>query len=82
MRMASIDKLGRIVIPSTFRDQLGLVIGSELVITQENNSVVIRPARLVCRRCCATVAENRDFPLCKDCFEVIHRMYADVMLDN
>ena len=82
MKTATIDKLGRIVIPITFRDQLGLVVGSELVITQENHSIVIRPAILVCRRCGVTVTENRDFPLCKDCFEVIHRMYADVMPDN
>lgn len=43
--MVTIDRAGRIVIPKELRDRLSLVADSELEVTCESDSLVIRPIR-------------------------------------
>ena len=76
MKKAIVDKQGRIVIPISFRDQLGVREGTAVAITLENNSVVIRREQSACKRCGSFVKDGTDFPLCKACFEHIKRSYT------
>ncbi len=76
MKKPKIDELGRVVIPKPFREALNLEEKSEIVITLENNSVVIRPEKTVCKRCGTFVKCDHDFPLCKDCLEAIKKDYT------
>ncbi len=69
MKKPKLDKLGRIVIPKPFRRELNMQEGSTLVVTLENNSVVIRPEKTTCKRCGSFVESNQKFPLCKDCIK-------------
>lgn len=39
----TIDKAGRIVIPKSFRESLGLVDGGDVEVTEEDGRVVIAP---------------------------------------
>lgn len=75
MKKPKLDNLGRVVIPKPFRKELNLQEGSTLVVTLENNSVVIRPEKTTCRCCGSFVESNQNFPLCKDCVEQIKADY-------
>ena len=48
--MVTIDRAGRVVIPKELRDRLSLVADSELEVTCEADSIVIRPVRQAGRR--------------------------------
>ncbi len=76
MKKPKVDDLGRVLIPKPIRRELNLHSESEVVITLENNSVVIRPEKTVCRRCGIFVKCDHDFPLCKACIEVIKKTYT------
>ncbi len=75
MKKPKVDDLGRIVIPKPFRKELKLENETPVVITLENNSVVIRPERTVCKRCGTFVECDHDFPLCQNCVEKIKKTY-------
>ena len=76
MKKTKVDALGRVLIPKPIRNKLNLKSESEVVITLENNSVVIRPEKTVCKRCGAFVKCNHDFPLCENCVEIIKKAYT------
>ena len=75
MRKTKIDELGRVVIPISFREEMKLESGSVVIITVENNSVVIRGENNVCKRCGDFVEGNRAFPLCNRCVKIIKNSY-------
>lgn len=56
MKKLKLDDLGRIVIPKPFRKELNLENESPVVVALENNSVVIRPEKAVCK-CCGIFVE-------------------------
>jgi AbrB family looped-hinge helix DNA binding protein len=49
--MPSIDRLGRIVIPATIRQQAGLVPGALVDVEVAGRTVVLRPAGSACIFC-------------------------------
>ena len=49
MKTVTLDKLDRIVIPKQFCKELSMQAGSPVVITLENDSVVIRPEKITCK---------------------------------
>ena len=75
MKKTKVDELGRVVIPRSFREELNFECGSSVLITMENNSVVIRLERSVCKKCGAFVDSDKPFPLCKNCIETIKNNY-------
>ena len=67
--VVKIDKLGRVVIPISFRRMLGFSENTELEIGLENNKIVIcRPPRL-CKLC--GVENNFAIGLCMDCINKV-----------
>lgn len=76
MKKLKLDDLGRIVIPKPFRKELNLENESPVVVALENNSVVIRPEKAVCKCCGIFVECDRDFPLCQKCVEKIKKAYT------
>ena len=75
MKKTKVDKLGRIVIPISFREELDIQCGSMVVVRLENNSVVVRAERNSCKRCGDFIEENQKFPLCMACIEEIKNSY-------
>jgi AbrB family looped-hinge helix DNA binding protein len=41
----TIDRFGRVVIPKRIRDELGLDVGDSLLIEQQGEGIVLKPAR-------------------------------------
>ncbi len=75
MKTVTLDKLDRIVIPKQFCKELNMKAGSPVVITLENDSVVIRPEKITCKHCGAFMESYQKFQLCKDCIEEIKKNY-------
>ncbi len=71
-----IDDLGRVVIPSQFRHELGIDEGDELEITLEADRVVIGPAVDQCTFCGAEdeLATFRDKPVCWSCMAAVRAL--------
>ena len=67
MKIARIDKLGRIVIPMTYRKQLGIKEHDELSILREENTIVISPLNNVCKLCGNKADTSNKMHLCKEC---------------
>ena len=75
MKKATLGTNGRFVIPKSFRRELNMQDGASLVVTLEDNSVVIRQEQIVCKCCGTFVENNQEFPLCNDCIEEIKKNY-------
>ncbi|MFO8076058.1 MAG: AbrB/MazE/SpoVT family DNA-binding domain-containing protein [Egibacteraceae bacterium] len=71
-----IDDLGRVVIPSQFRHELGIDEGDELEITLEADRVVIEAAVDQCTFCGAEdgLATFRDKPVCWSCMAALRAL--------
>lgn len=69
MKISKIDKLGRIVIPITFRKQLGIKENDELSITREGRSIIISPANGTCRLCGLMINAPQKIQLCNECIK-------------
>ncbi len=67
MKIAKIDKLGRIVIPMTYRKQLGINAYDELSIIRDGNTIVISTLNGICKLCGGKLKTNVDIQLCKEC---------------
>lgn len=65
----SIDDLGRIVIPSEIRKQLGITAGAECRISLEKDTICIEPCVKLCFVCSekATIAIAPGKHICKAC---------------
>ena len=69
MKEGKIDKVGRAVIPISFRMVLGLKSDDRIVLSLVENSVVIRPCAKVCRICGTEITNMKEnaIPLCAAC---------------
>ena len=61
-----VDNLGRIVLPVKFRKKLGINAYSKLIMSLEDESIVIRPANRHCALCGKTVEKGK-YNLCGEC---------------
>ena len=77
MKTVTLDKLDRIVIPKQFCKELNMQAGSPVVITLENDSVVIRPEKITCKHCGCFMESYPKFQICKDCIEEIKKLYLE-----
>ncbi|MBQ8342301.1 MAG: AbrB/MazE/SpoVT family DNA-binding domain-containing protein [Clostridia bacterium] len=71
MITTKIDKLGRIVIPASYRQALGIRENDTLIFSLEGEAVVIRAASRSCRLCGALIEPNEKVSLCPDCIRRI-----------
>lgn len=69
-----IDKLGRIVIPISYRKFLNLSENSYLNITLDDNSIVITPCQKHCALCGNTSNLHNKEPLCNICIQKIKEL--------
>ena len=74
MKIARIDKLGRIVIPMAYRKQLGINEHDELSILRDGNTIVISPLNDVCKLCGNKVDTSRKIQICNECIKRIKAM--------
>ena len=71
MRKTKIDKLGRIVIPISYRKVLNINEETELVLDLKENQVVITPSMSVCRLCNKPLERKGALPVCDVCISKI-----------
>lgn len=66
-----IDNLGRIVIPSNYRNILGLRSDDKLQIFMDNGNIILSPVKHLCVICGTALKEKSDMNICKKCINVI-----------
>ena len=71
MRRTKVDKLGRIVIPKTYREALDLNKNPWVDISLTDGVITVTPIANICRLCGKTFNHNEDFQLCLDCLNDI-----------
>ena len=71
MKNTRIDKLGRIVIPKSYREALSITEHTDLIITFSNKDIIITPSENLCKVCGKETAQNLKFPLCAECVKKI-----------
>ena len=65
------DKLGRVVIPISFRRRLGMNANSKVIVSLEEGFIKIRPSIDGCAICGGAVEANSKFPLCQKCIDAV-----------
>lgn len=73
MKKARIDKLGRIVIPASYRKHLNITTQTDLLIDCDNRIISILPIPSACRICGTEIKGNGDIPLCDECISRIKK---------
>ena len=71
MRKAKIDKLGRIVIPISYRKALSINEETELVLDLKENQIVVTPSISICRLCNKPLERDGALPVCGACISKI-----------
>ncbi len=71
MRRTKIDKLGRIVIPISYRKALSINEETELILDIKENQIVIIPSISVCRICNKPLKQEAQLPVCDTCISKI-----------
>jgi len=66
-----IDELGRIVVPQSMRQALGLVPGTEIDFILEGKHVLIRASQTACKVCGSINDVDEEICVCKKCVEMI-----------
>ena len=74
MKIAKIDRLGRIVIPIEDRKALNLKEGSLVEISRENGVISITLHGACCKLCGAELDNTSDIYLCLDCIKAVKRL--------
>ena len=72
-----IDTLGRIVIPSSFRQKLGISTNDRLKLKCDGEKIIITSLRNTCKICGSEDNMSEKFPLCKPC---IKRIIAEAII--
>ena len=62
-----IDNLGRVVIPVGFRKRLGIDRDSRLIMSLENDMIIIRSNVFRCALCSVEISEDQNLPVCDVC---------------
>ena len=70
-----IDKLGRIVLPISYRQRLNLTEHSVVRVDLKNNAIVITPVIYSCVLCGSTTDLSKEKPLCINCIRSIKELH-------
>ena len=73
MKKARIDKLGRIVIPISYRRKFKIDTNTDLIIDCDSRSISILPIVNVCKICERDICEKREISLCDECISKIKK---------
>jgi len=71
MKNTRIDKLGRIVIPKSYREALSITENTDLIIKFNNKGITIIPSENLCKICNKEIVQNLELPLCAECVKKI-----------
>lgn len=74
MKYTKIDKLGRIVIPISYRKELDLSENSNVKISLSDERIIIEASKDVCRLCRKSIDPKASLPLCNDCIKKIRAL--------
>ena len=74
MKETKVDKLGRIVIPISYRQKLKISAETELIIDCDNRCIRIMPIVNKCKLCDNDICEKRDIPICDECITKVKEM--------
>lgn len=66
-----VDSLGRVVIPIKFRKKLGIDNNSVVLISYEDDVIIISPKNKCCALCGKSIDAQQKFRLCKSCISEI-----------
>ena len=69
----SIDKLGRIVLPISFREQLGLEANEKVTILLEGDKITLYPTNKICALCGNKITTSNDIRICDTCIDKIRK---------
>lgn len=67
----SIDKLGRIVLPVSFREQLNITTDDKIVISLDKDKIILSPSKIHCALCSSFLHNSAEIRLCEDCIRLI-----------
>ncbi len=67
----SVDELGRIILPTQIREIFDIKPGNKLSIYADEEKVILKTGRSVCRLCGSEKIENEDLMICADCIRKI-----------
>lgn len=68
-----IDKLGRVVLPISYRNKLGLCENTKVTLSLVDDKIIITPANDRCLMCGNKENINKFFGLCRGCIEKIKK---------
>ena len=66
-----VDSLGRVVIPIKFRKKLGVESNSKVLVSLEDDMILISPANKHCALCGTKIENTQKFRLCNCCISMI-----------
>ena len=66
-----IDELGRVVLPKSFREKLGIQKRSRVCLVLEDETIILSLADNKCLLCGSTNQINSDFRICNQCIQEI-----------
>ena len=76
MKKAKLDKLRRIVIPKPFCKELNIAEGSQLLITLEEDAVIVRPNQATCGLCRSPIESKGTLRLCDKCIGEVLKYHS------
>ena len=62
-----VDNLGRIVLPIKYRKKLGIESNSKVLVTLEDDGIIISPTIKHCALCGKNIEKENKFKLCDEC---------------
>ena len=66
-----VDKLGRIVLPIEYRQQLGINTDDKVIVSLVDNKISISPIKRVCALCGAEILNTEGVRVCEACTKII-----------
>lgn len=66
MKISKIHNLGRIVIPITYRKQLGISANDSLSILKKGKHTIISPLKSMCKLCGCDIGEEQKMQICDE----------------
>ena len=66
-----VDKLGRIVLPIEYRQQLGINTDDKVIVSLVDNQISISPIKSVCALCGAEILNAEGLRVCEACTKII-----------
>ena len=69
-----IDKLGRIVLPKSYRDKLGLCSNDKVLLSLENSVITISVKENLCALCAKRLQSPQEIRLCEACIARVKKI--------